>query len=341
MPSSSGEDTVRERLFATADVTDFGPPRDYAGYVDGGPELRWPDGSVVAVQVVVNYEEGSETSFTMGDGANETVLHDIANPVAHARDLAVESAYEYGSRAGVWRLLRIFEQFGVAVTFFATAVALQRNPRLAEVLAASTHEVAAHGFRWSSHADLPRELESEAIRRCVDELERQIGRRPVGWYVRKASPRTRALLVEIGGFLYDSNAFNDDVPYWVVVEGEPHLVVPYSMACNDVKFVSSPGYADPDSFLVHLRRTLDRLRRDGDGASRMMSIGLHPRLSGQPGRASAVADFIEYALGLDDVWVARRMDIATEFMRQVPAPTRAQGLQADDHRVASELGNPE
>jgi peptidoglycan/xylan/chitin deacetylase (PgdA/CDA1 family) len=316
--------TVRpgwEQYFASADRPDALPARDLVGYAGEPPAVRWPNGARVAVQVVLNYEEGSERSFPMGDGRND-VLHDVANAVTEQRDLAVESAYGYGSRAGVWRLLRVFDRLGVPVTFFASAVALLRNPRLCEALARSHHEVAGHGYRWSNHFEMPPEVEREAIARALDSIEGSVGRRPVGWYSRKASVNTRELLVEAGGILYDSNAFDDDLPYWTEAAGRPHLVVPYTLVCNDVRFVVAPGFASPDDFHRCLRDTLDRLRDDGDGAARMMSVGLHPRLSGHPARALAVARFLEHALACEDVWVARRVDVAEVFASQHPPPGR-------------------
>jgi peptidoglycan/xylan/chitin deacetylase (PgdA/CDA1 family) len=246
-------------------------------------------------------------------------MHEIPFHLEGIRDLCVESVYEYGSRAGIWRLFRVFDAAGVPVTFFAAAVALERNPAVAAKLADRGDEAAGHGYRWSNHFEMTREEEREAIRLGVESIARTVGTRPLGWYCREMSVNTRELLVEEGGFLYDSECYNDDLPYWTRVHGRPHLVVPYTLVVNDARFVLAQGYGSPEHFLEYAKATVDRLRDDGDDVSRMMSIGLHPRFSGQPGRADALARFVDYAQSLGDVWFARRIDIAREFAAQHPA----------------------
>jgi len=290
-----------------------GPKRDLVGYGPSPPVVSWPGGARVAVNVVVNYEEGSEYTIPAGDGRNEAV-----GELAHAlppeyRDLRQESVYEYGSRAGIWRLLRLFDELGVDVTFFATAVALERNPAVAEAAAGAGHEVAAHGWRWSEQWLLDRDEERRHIHAAVATIERLCGARPKGWYCRYGpSVNTRELVVEEGGFRYDADAYNDDLPYFTEVLGKRHLVVPYTVVHNDIRFPLQ-GVPSPVHFFETCRAALDELWREGASHPRMMSIGLHPRLAGQPARTAALRAFVEYARERGDVWFARRIDIAEHW----------------------------
>ena len=306
------------RFFRSTDGPVDGLPRELLGYGKRPPRVRWENDARVAVQIVVNYEEGSEKTFPMGDGDND-VHYELPFKLEGQRDLAVESMYEYGTRAGIWRLFRVFDAAGVPVTFFAAAVALERNPAVAAKLARRGDEAAGHGYRWSSHFEMTREEEREAIRRAVESIERTTGTRPLGWFCRSMSVNTRELLVEEGGFTYDSDCFNDDLPYWTRVLGRPHLVVPYGAVVNDVRYIVAQGFGSPEHFLDTAKAHLDRLRNDGDEIPRMMSIGLHPRVAGNPARSDALARFIEYGQSLGDVWFARRIDIATTFIEQEPA----------------------
>lgn len=310
---------MNPQFFVREDSAVAGPARELVGYGEHPPRIEWPGGARVAVQIVVNYEEGSEKSFPMGDGVNDG-LHEIPFNLEGTRDLCVESVYEYGARAGIWRLFRIFDKAAIPVTFFAAAVALERNPEVAAKLARRGDEAAGHGFRWSNHFEMTRDEEREAIRLAIESIAATTGSRPVGWYCREMSTNTRELLVEEGGFAYDSECYNDDLPYWTNVGGEPHLVVPYSLVVNDARYVLAQGYGSPEHFLEYATATLDRLRDDGDDLPRMMSVGLHPRFSGQPARADALARFVEYAQGTGDVWFARRDEVARVFAEQVPAP---------------------
>jgi peptidoglycan/xylan/chitin deacetylase (PgdA/CDA1 family) len=228
--------------------------------------------------------------------------------------------YEYGARAGIWRLFRIFDASGVPVTFFAAAVALERNPEVAAKLARRHDEAAGHGYRWSNHYEMNRDEEREAIKRAIASIERTTGTRPDGWYCREMSVNTRELLVEEGGFFYDSDTYNEDIPYWTTVDGKSHLVVPYSLVVNDARYIVGTGYGSPEDFFETAKATVDRLRNDGDDVGRMMSIGLHPRISGNPARADGLARFIEYAQSFEDVTFMRRVDIARTFADQVPRP---------------------
>jgi peptidoglycan/xylan/chitin deacetylase (PgdA/CDA1 family) len=289
------------------------PPRDYVGYGPTAPPVSWPSRASVALNIVVNYEEGSETSYPAGDNRNEGLgeLPGSSMKLGY-RDLAVESVYEYGSRSGIWRLLRMFDEYQLRVTFFASAVALARNPAVGHRIAEAGHEACAHGWRWNESWTLTRDQERQQIAWAIESIRQTCGERPLGWYCRYGpSVHTRELLVDEGGFVYDSDAYNDDLPYFVTVAGTRHLVVPYSLATNDGGFVRPVGFARPSDYFDRQRRALDELRREGAaGRAKMMSVGLHPRWVGQAARASALRDFIEYALGADDVWIARRIDIA-------------------------------
>lgn len=311
------------QFFRTTDIDDVpGPPRELVGYGEHPPRVRWQDDAKVAVQIVVNYEEGSEKSFAMGDNVNDG-MYELPFAVDDQRDLAVESMYEYGSRVGIWRLFRIFDAADVPVTFFAAAVALERNPAVAQKLAGRGDEAAGHGYRWSNHYEMHRDEEREAIRLAVASIEKTTGSRPVGWYCREMSVNTRDLVVEEGGFFYDSDTYNEDLPYWTKNDGKDHLVVPYSLVVNDARYVTGTGYASPEHFFETAKASLDRLRNDGDDLGRMMSIGLHPRITGNPARADALARFIDYANEFDDVAFMRRIDIAQSFAAQVPASSNS------------------
>ncbi len=312
--------TLDPKFFRRGDFNDTpGPARELLGYGERLPFVRWQNGAKVAVQIVVNYEEGSEKTFAMGDQVNDC-LYELPFAVEGQRDLAVESMYEYGSRAGIWRLFRIFDSANVPVTAFGAAVALERNPAVAAKFARRGDEVAGHGYRWSNHFEMTREEEREAIRLAIVSIEKSTGSRPLGWYCREMSVNTRELVAEEGGFVYDSDCYSDDLPYWTRVAGHSHLVVPYSLVVNDARYIVGTGYGSPEHFFETAKATLDRLRNDGDEAGRMMSIGLHPRITGNPARADGLARFIDYAQGLPDVVFMRRIDIARTFMEQVPRP---------------------
>ncbi|HEY5438762.1 MAG TPA: polysaccharide deacetylase family protein [Acidimicrobiales bacterium] len=312
---------MNEQFFRRTDLEEGvpGPPRELVGYGEHPPVVRWANGAKVAIQIVINYEEGSEKTFAMGDGVNDG-LYELPFAVDDQRDLAVESMYEYGSRAGIWRLFRVFDAAGVSVTFFAAAVALERNIEVAKKLAARGDEAAGHGFRWSNAYEMTRDEEREAMKLAVASIEQTTGTRPVGWYCREMSVNTRELVVEEGGFFYDSDTYNEDLPYWTETNGTSHLVVPYSLVVNDARYIVGTGYGSPEQFFETAKATVDRLRNDGDEVGRMMSIGIHPRVSGNPARADALARFIAYAQQYDDVAFMRRIDIATTFAEQVPKP---------------------
>jgi len=287
-----------------------GTARDFIGYGKRVPTVRWPKGARLALSLVVNYEEGSEYNYPDGDGRNEHhgLTYEIPKGV---RDLRLESIYEYGSRVGIWRMLRIFEKHGIQVTFHAAALAIERNPDVAAAIREQGHEACSHGYRWEDPWVFTPEQERERIDLAVESLARTCGERPYGWYTRYGpSIHTRRLLVEEGGFLYDSDAYNDDLPYFVDVAGKQHLVLPYTGTYNDGRFVGIPRYSSAADFVEDCTRAIKYLWDEGASQPRMMTIGLHPRLIGDPGRASALEQVISFAEGLGKVWITRRVDIA-------------------------------
>jgi peptidoglycan/xylan/chitin deacetylase (PgdA/CDA1 family) len=289
-----------------------GPRRHFPGYGRHQPNVVWPNEAKVAVNLVVNYEEGSEYSKPAGDGRNEGLAEIPYVMDPEYRDLCAESVYEYGSRAGIWRLMRLFDEYDVKVTFYACAVALERNPEVGQWVQEAGHEPCSHGWRWSEHWLFDREQERQHMQWAIESIERTCGERPLGWYCRYGpSVNTRELVVEEGGFVYDADAYNDDLPYFTEVLGKRHLVVPYTLTYNDGRYVLPQGYSAPSDFFDICRRGLDEYRREGEaGYPKMMSIGLHPRWVGQAARVNALREFIEYAQEQGDVWFARRIDIA-------------------------------
>ena len=287
-----------------------GPARDLVGYGRSVPRIEWPGGAKLALSLVLNYEEGSERTLAL-DGRNEG-LGEVNRAVDPAyRDLATESVYEYGSRAGVFRILRLFDSFNVKCTFFAAAQALEMNPDVAGWIREAGHEPCGHGYRWSEDWLVSKDEERDRIRQAVASIEQTCGERPVGWYNRwMPSVHTRELLAEDGGFLYDSNAYNDDLPYYVSALERPFLVIPYTLTYNDVRYVSG-GSGAPSDFFDYCRRGLDYLWEEGRHAPRMMSIGIHARWTGQAARASALRDLLQHAIDKGGVWIATRKQIAT------------------------------
>ncbi|HKU87722.1 MAG TPA: allantoinase PuuE [Casimicrobiaceae bacterium] len=302
-------------------------PRDMRGYGATPPHPRWPGGARVALQFVLNYEEGAENSILHGDAASETFLSEIIGAAAFAdRHLSMESLYEYGARAGVWRVLRLFAAHRMPLTIFAVAMALARNPGVADACVAAGHEIASHGLRWISYQNVDEATEREHMARAVETIERLTGARPVGWYTGRDSPRTRRLVVEHGGFVYDADSYADDLPYWTEVKTsdgmKPHLVVPYTLDSNDMRFATAQGFNSGDQFFAYLRDAFDTLYAEGDprglNAPKMLSIGLHARLVGRPGRIAALVRFLDHVARHEDVWIARRIDIARHWIAVHP-----------------------
>ncbi|MBT3535296.1 MAG: allantoinase PuuE [Rhodospirillaceae bacterium] len=296
-------------------------PRDMAGYGASPPQADWPDGARLAVQFVVNYEEGGENNILHGDAASEAFLSELvgADPWPGQRHMSMESIYEYGSRVGIWRLLELFRSRGVPITIFAVAMALARNPAVAEAAMAQGHEICSHGYRWIDYRDVPINVEREHLQNAIEIIKYLTGERPLGWYTGRTSANTRALVVEDGGFLYDADSYNDDLPYWTEVDGKDHLVVPYTLDANDMRFATPQGFNSGDQFFAYLRDTFDVLYREGAATPRMMSIGLHCRLVGRPGRIAALERFIDHAQSHSDVWFTRRIDIARHWRDRHPA----------------------
>jgi allantoinase len=295
--------------------------RDFVGYGSELPHAGWPGDARIAVNFVINFEEGSELSYPAGDGISETGLIESASTDAGGRrDLAAESMFEYGARVGFWRLHRIFTRFAIPATVFACARALAANPPAAAAIAAADWDICSHGYRWIKHYELDEAAEREQIAKAVALIKATTGKTPAGWYCRYApSENTRRLLVEHGGFLYDSDAYNDELPYWVRVGEAPHLVVPYSLATNDVKF-GRGAYGPGEDFFAFLRDSFDLLYEEGADRPRMMSVGLHMRLCGHPGRAKALMRFIEYIKAQPRVWTCRREDIARHWVARFSPP---------------------
>ena len=296
-------------------------PRDLVGYGRRPPTAKWPAGARIAMQFVLNYEEGGENCVLHGDPASEAFLSEIvgATPWLGQRHPSMESIYEYGSRVGVWRLLDLFARYEIPLTIFGVAMALERNPAVAEAAMAAGHEICSHGYRWIDYRDVPEDVEREHLERAIEIIRSLTGERPLGWYTGRTSERTRALVVEEGGFLYDADDYNDDLPFWTEVHGKSHLVVPYTLDNNDMRFSTPQGFNSGDQFYSYLRDAFDVLYAEGEHTPRMMSVGLHCRLVGRPGRLAALARFIEYTRRFDDVWFGRRIDIARHWRALHPA----------------------
>ena len=303
----------------TTTVNDY--PRDLVGYGPEVPPVNWPGGARLALQFVLNYEEGGENCILHGDSTSEAFLSEIVGAQAWPgqRHMSMESIYEYGSRVGVWRLLDLFERKSVPITLFGVAMALERNPQVAEAVMKAGHEICSHGYRWIDYRDVPDEIEREHLHKAIEIIQRLTGERPLGWYTGRTSENTRRLVVEEGGFLYDADDYNDDLPFWTQVQGADHLVVPYTLDANDMRFATPQGFNSGEQFLGYLRDAFDTLYEEGARTPRMMSVGLHCRLAGRPGRIRAVEQFIDHALGHEGVWFCRRIDIARHWCTHHPA----------------------
>jgi allantoinase len=294
-------------------------PRDMVGYGRRPPHPGWPNDARLALQIVVNYEEGSEHCVLHGDAASETFLSEIVGAAPFPmRHMSMESLYEYGSRAGFWRLYRILTERRIPVTVFGVAMALQRNPEAVAAMQEAEYEIASHGWRWISYQQMDEAAEREHIRLAVQTIRELTGAPPLGWYTGRDSPNTRRLVVEHGGFLYDADSYADDLPYWVAVAGKPHLVVPYALDTNDMRFATAQGFNSGEQFFAYLKDAFDVLYAEGAEQPRMLSVGLHCRLAGRPGRAAAVMRFLDYALQHDRVWICRRVDIARHWIARQP-----------------------
>ena len=283
-------------------------PRNYVGYGENPPDPKWPNGARIAVQFVMNYEEGGENTILNGDTGSEVFLSEIINAakVEGARHICMENLYEYGPRAGVWRLLRLFRKHSIPVTVYAIALALEKYPEMAGAFLRDGHEIASHGYRWINYQDVPEDVEREHMKKAIEIIKRITGERPLGWYTGRTSPNTRKLVKEEGGFLYDADDYSDDLPWW----DEKQLIIPYTLDSNDMRFTTAQGFNSGAQFMTYLKDAFDMLYEEG---GRMMSVGLHCRIAGHPPRAAALERFIEYIKQRDKVWICRRIDIANHW----------------------------
>ncbi|SEE41902.1 allantoinase PuuE [Pseudomonas coleopterorum] len=297
-------------------------PRDLIGYGDQPPHPHWPGNARIAVSFVLNYEEGGERNVLHGDSESEAFLSEMvaAQPLQGQRNMSMESLYEYGSRAGVWRILRLFRQAGIPLTVFAVAMAAQRHPEAIRAMVADGHEICSHGYRWIDYQNVDEAVEREHLLDAIRILTDIIGQRPLGWYTGRTGPNTRRLVMEEGGFLYDSDAYDDDLPYWQPGADRPHLVIPYTLDTNDMRFTQVQGFNKGDDFFDYLKDAFDVLYAEGAEAPKMLSIGLHCRLIGRPGRLASLKRFIDYVQGHEQVWLARRVDIARHWQQVHPFP---------------------
>ncbi|MBU4435123.1 MAG: allantoinase PuuE [Alphaproteobacteria bacterium] len=295
-------------------------PRDLIGHGQHPPQAAWPNGAKIAVQFVLNYEEGAERSVLHGDPASEYFLSEMvgAQPIAHMRHMAMESLYEYGSRAGFWRIRRLFDDLGLPLTVFGVAQAMTRHPEAVEAMMSSGWEIASHGYRWIDYQHFTLEEEREHIGRAIEIQTRLTGQRPLGWYQGRTSPNTARLISEDGGFVYDADSYADDLPYYDAQHGRPQLIVPYTLDANDMRFTAAQGFNTGEHFFTYLRDAFDALYAEGDTAPKMMSIGLHCRVVGKPGRILGLKRFLEHVMAHDKVWVARRIDIARHWLATHP-----------------------
>ncbi|MBP1317619.1 allantoinase PuuE [Herbaspirillum huttiense F1] len=303
-------------------------PRDLAGYGRNPPHARWPGQARVALQFVLNYEEGGENCVLHGDPASEQFLSEIVGAAAYpARHMSMESIYEYGSRVGVWRILREFEKRGLPMTIFGVATALQRSPDVTQAFQELGHEIACHGLKWIHYQNMDIETERAHMQEAVQIFRELTGSAPLGWYTGRDSPNTRQLVVEHGGFAYDSDYYGDDLPFWTEVETSggvkaPHLVVPYTLDSNDMRFATPQGFNTSEHFYQYLKDSFDVLYEEGEDAPKMLSIGMHCRLLGRPGRFRALQRFLDYVQSHDKVWICRRIDIAEHWKKTHPFSER-------------------
>ncbi len=303
--------------------------RDFIGYGPTPPNPQWPGAARLALNFVVNYEEGAENCVLDGDTHSETMLSELGAQPAfeNQRNLNIESSYEYGSRAGIWRILRVFGERDLPLTLYGVGLALERNPAIGEVVAERGYDVVGHGWRWIDYRNVPEDIERDHIERCVDTIERLTGRRPLGWFTGRPSVNTRRLVVEENGFLYDCDAINDDLPYWVTMAGRRHLVICHTFDTNDGRFSRGQGFSMADDWFAYMRDAFDWLYAEGELAPKFLTVALHCRMIGRPGRIAALARFIEHIATYPDVWICRREEVARHWYQH-------QGTEEDRQRLA-------
>ena len=294
-------------------------PRNMIGYGSKEPKVVWPNNAKLALQIVLNYEEGAENNVLHGDKHSETFLSEIIGAQAiKDRHINMESMYEYGSRRGFWRLHKLFQEKKIPVTIFGVAMALERNPEVCEAIKNGDYEVASHGWRWIDYQKVKKNVEKKDMKLAIKKLKKIFGERPIGWYTGRCSPNTRDLVFEDGGFLYDSDSYSDDLPYWEYKKNKKQLIIPYTLDNNDMRFATNQGFNSGDQFYTYLKDSFDALYEEGKAAPKMMSVGLHCRLIGRPGRFQSLKKFIDYVLKFDDVWICKRIDIAKHWIKNYP-----------------------
>ena len=297
-----------------------GYPRDLVGYGAHPPKAQWPGKARVAVQFVLNYEEGGEMAILHGDAASESFLSEmIGTPALEGvRHMSMESLYEYGSRVGVWRILDLFKRYELPLTIFGVAMAMERHPSVVEAFLKAGHEIASHGWRWINYQYVPMDVEREHMQRAIEVQTRLTGERPLGWYTGRTSPNTRKLVIEEGGFVYDADDYNDELPYYDTRYDKPQLIVPYTLDANDMRFAAPQGFNAGDQFFNYLKDAFDTLYAEGAKTPRMLSVGLHCRLVGRPGRLASLERFLKYVSEKPRVWITRRIDIARHWLKHHP-----------------------
>ena len=294
-------------------------PRDMVGYGAKKLKVKWPNNARIALQIVLNYEEGAENCVLHGDKHSEVFLSEIigAQPVK-ARHISMESLYEYGSRSGFWRLHKLFQEKKIPITIFGVGMALEKNPEICKAIKDANYEVASHGWRWIDYQSVKKSEEKKHMKLVIKKIKEIFGERPLGWYTGRCSPNTRDLVFEEGGFLYDSDSYSDDLPYWEIRKKKKQLIIPYTLDNNDMRFVSNQGFNTGDHFFTYLKDSFDALYEEGKTNPKMMSVGLHCRLVGRPGRVQSLKRFLEYVLSHEDVWICKRIDIAKHWIKNYP-----------------------
>ncbi|MDA9605052.1 allantoinase PuuE [Candidatus Pelagibacter sp.] len=291
-------------------------PRDMIGYGYKDQRVKWPNNARIAVQIVLNYEEGAENCVLNGDSSSEVFLSEIigAQPVK-GRNISMESLYEYGSRAGFWRLHKLFQEKKIPITIFGVGMALEKNPEVCKAIIEADYEVASHGWRWIDYQNIKKTEEKKHMKIAIQTHRKIFGKRPDGWYTGRCSPNTRDLVMEDGGFLYDSDSYSDDIPYWETRNKKKQLIIPYTLDNNDMRFATNQGFNTGDHFFSYLKDSFDALYEEGKTNPKMMSVGLHCRLIGKPGRIQSLKKFIDYILKYEDVWICKRIDIAKHWIK--------------------------
>ena len=291
-------------------------PRDMVGYGSKRLEVKWPNNARIALQIVLNYEEGAENCVLHGDKHSEVFLSEIigAQPVK-ARHINMESLYEYGSRSGFWRLHKLFQEKKIPITIFGVGMALEKNPEICKAIKDANYEVASHGWRWIDYQSVKKSEEKKHMKLVIKKIKEIFGERPLGWYTGRCSPNTRDLVFDEGGFLYDSDSYSDDLPYWEIRKKKKQLIIPYTLDNNDMRFVANQGFNTGDHFFTYLKDSFDALYEEGKTNPKMMSVGLHCRLVGRPGRIKSLKRFLEYVLSHEDVWICKRIDIAKHWIK--------------------------